>query len=68
MDIDRELSSQGPSASPPDAAPACPPPAPAPADLSALGPSAPSDRIVAIDVLRGFALLGILLINSVRSP
>lgn len=63
MDIDRELSSQGPSASPPDAAPACPPPAPAPADLSALGPSAPSDRIVAIDVLRGFALLGILLIN-----
>ena len=26
-------------------------------------PAAPSQRIVAIDVLRGFALLGILLLN-----
>lgn len=32
-------------------------------NASALGPSTAAERIVAIDVLRGFALLGILLIN-----
>jgi uncharacterized protein len=32
-------------------------------DSSDSGPTAPSDRIVALDALRGFALLGILVIN-----
>lgn len=32
-------------------------------DLDETGPTAPSERIVALDALRGFALLGILVIN-----
>lgn len=32
-------------------------------EVSALGPSAPQERIAAIDALRGFALLGILIVN-----
>ncbi|AXR76819.1 DUF418 domain-containing protein [Natrarchaeobaculum sulfurireducens] len=34
-----------------------------PSDSDDGGPTAPSDRIVALDALRGFALLGILVIN-----
>ena len=46
-----------PTASPPTASPTTPrPPAPAPTD-------APARRIVALDVLRGFALTGIIFVN-----
>ncbi|MCG8509031.1 MAG: hypothetical protein MI741_07360, partial [Rhodospirillales bacterium] len=34
-----------------------------PSSTSIAGPTPPRQRIVAIDVLRGFALLGILVIN-----
>jgi uncharacterized protein len=63
MDINRDSQQQNPSTDNPNPASVSPEPTAAPVGLSALGPSAPRERIVAIDVLRGFALLGILLIN-----
>jgi hypothetical protein len=44
-------------------APAPPPPVPSDGAGPAPGPTAKSERIEALDVLRGFALLGILLVN-----
>ena len=40
-----------------------PEPAPAPAPLPALAPTTGGERVELIDVLRGFAILGILLVN-----
>jgi uncharacterized membrane protein YeiB len=36
--------------------------------VSALAPVAPRERVVTLDVLRGFALLGVLLVYLRRQP